>query len=170
MRRSLLAVFGVLVAAGLSAGSVWAGNGGSHPGKHWPWSGARLTGSQEVPAVTTTMKGWMAIRHDVKGDRMPFHLSIWKGNDVTAAHLHCAVAGQNGPVVVALSGDVVGGYDINGTLAKSAIEDDNILPAGAGCPTAITSVETLKTAIENDQVYVNVHTVAHPSGEIRAQL
>jgi hypothetical protein len=170
MRKSFVVLFGTLLALVLSAGTVWANTGQGSHANHWPWVGKQLRGSEEMPPVTTEMKGWLHIRYDARHDRMPFHLAVWDGKDVTMAHLHCGLAGQTGPIVVTLFGEVTGGFDINGTLVRSAIEDDNILPAGASCPTAITSVASLQTAIEKHEVYVNVHTVAHPNGEIRAQL
>lgn len=132
---------------------------------------ASLRGRNEVPAVRTRTKGVMTIRQDEDGDRLPFVLTVKRGNDVTMAHLHCAPKGQNGPIVVTLLGEIPGGFDIDGRLMKSAIEDDNINTIdGATCPTPISSVETLVTALENDEIYANVHTMKKPSGEIRGQL
>jgi len=132
---------------------------------------AKLRGSEEVPAVTTKSKGQMTLWHDERHDRIPFTLTVMKGNDVTMAHLHCAVVGSNGPVVVTLLGEIPGGFDINGRLMKSNIEDDNINTMnGATCPTAINDVDSLVTAMKKKEIYVNVHTMDHPSGEIRGQV
>lgn len=133
---------------------------------------ASLRGSNEVPAVSTRTKGGITIRfHDEHFDGAPFVLTVKKGQDVTMAHLHCAPAGQNGPVVVTLLGEIPGGFDVSGRLMKSDIENDNINTAnGATCPTPISDLGTLQTAMEKGEIYANVHTVAHPGGEIRGQL
>lgn len=126
-----------------------------------------LKGSEEVPPVTTSMTGDSRFKYEERDDMISFRLRVRNGNDVTMAHLHCAPKGQNGPVVVTLFGMIPGGFDVNGELADYAIHDANIV-AGA-CP-GITNVETLTQAMRDGKIYVNVHTVAHPNGEIRGQL
>lgn len=128
---------------------------------------ADLKGSEEVPSVITQMTGDSRFKYEEDEDMIDFRLRVRNGNDITMAHLHCAPKGQNGPVVVTLFGMIPGGFDVNGELADYSIHDANIV-AGA-CP-GITNVETLVQAIRDDKIYVNVHTVAHPSGEIRGQL
>jgi hypothetical protein len=66
----------------------------------------------------------------------------------TAAHLHLAPAGKNGPVIVPLTKD--------GDTYKAA-------------PGAKLTAEQLASFKAGD-VYVNVHSAANPGGEIRAQL
>jgi hypothetical protein len=48
-------------------------------------------------------------------------------------------------------------------------KDANIIQ-GAGCTPAITNIAELVNGMREGSVYVNVHTVANPSGEIRGQL
>jgi hypothetical protein len=43
-------------------------------------------------------------------------------------------------------------------------------PAGSTCPQAINNRRDLAEAMRRGNTYVNVHTVAHPGGEIRGQL
>jgi hypothetical protein len=42
--------------------------------------------------------------------------------------------------------------------------------AGSTCPHVINNLRDLANAIRQGDAYVNVHTVAHPGGEIRGQL
>ena len=69
----------------------------------------------------------------------------------TAAHIHEAVAGENGPVVVALSPPV------DGTSAGCIDTGDADLAADI-------------TLREPSEYYVNVHNEEYPGGAVRAQL
>ena len=106
-----------------------------------------LSGSQEVPAVTTSAAGSGKI---TVGDDMSISGSVMTtGVTGTAAHIHMAAAGQNGPVAVPLtkSGD--------GVWA---------VPAGA----KLTDAQF--AAFKAGTLYVNVHSDAHKGGEIRGQI
>ena len=66
----------------------------------------------------------------------------------TAAHIHEAAAGTNGPVII--------------PLTKNG--DDYEVPAGARL------TEAQFASFEAGNLYVNVHTAANPGGELRGQL
>ncbi len=69
----------------------------------------------------------------------------------TAAHIHEASAGSNGPVVVTLSPPTDG--------------------SSAGCiDTGVTELAEDITANESSNYYVNVHNAEYPGGAVRAQL
>ena len=106
-----------------------------------------LTGSEAVPAVTTSASGSGTIT--VGDDRSVSGSVTTTGVVGTAAHIHIAAAGQNGPVVIPLTktGDA--------TWA---------VPAGAKL------TEQQYAAYTAGNLYVNVHSAAHPGGEIRSQL
>jgi hypothetical protein len=106
-----------------------------------------LTGSEEVPAVTTSASGSGTIT--VGDDRSVSGSVTTTGVVGTAAHIHIAAAGQNGPVVIPLTktGDT--------TWA---------VPAGAKL------TEQQYAAYTAGNLYVNVHSAARPGGEIRSQL
>ena len=106
-----------------------------------------LTGSEEVPAVTTSASGSGTIT--VGEDRSVSGSVTTTGVVGTAAHIHIAAAGQNGPVVIPLTktGDT--------TWA---------VPAGAKL------TEQQYAAYTEGNLYVNVHSAARPGGEIRSQL
>ncbi|MGB7479487.1 MAG: CHRD domain-containing protein [Burkholderiaceae bacterium] len=106
-----------------------------------------LTGGQEVPPVTTQAAGSGAITinddHSVEGT------ITTTGVDGTMAHIHHAPAGKNGPVIV--------------PLEKKGASQWTV-PAGARL------TDEQYQAFKNGQLYVNVHSAAHPGGEIRAQM
>jgi hypothetical protein len=105
-----------------------------------------LSGANEVPAVTTSASGGGTI---MVGDDGAVSGSVTTtGVAGTAAHIHVAAAGKNGPVIVPLTKD----------------GDTYKVPAGAKL-----TAEQLANFKAGD-LYVNVHSAAHPGGEIRGQL
>jgi len=72
-----------------------------------------------------------------------------KGINATAAHIHEAAKGKNGPVIV--------------PLTKSG---DNTFSVAAGAKLTDAQMQALQAG----NLYVNVHSAANPNGEIRAQL
>ena len=105
-----------------------------------------LTGANEVPPVTTSASGDGAI--SIAEDGTVSGSVTTKGVQGTAAHIHMAAAGNNGPVIVPFTKE--------GDTYKA--------PAGAKL-----NADQLK-AFKSGDLYVNVHSAANPSGEIRGQL
>jgi hypothetical protein len=106
-----------------------------------------LTGANEVPAVTTTASGSGNVT--IKDDRSVSAKITVTGMTATAAHIHEAAMGANGPVIV--------------PFTKTA---DNTFEAAAGAKLTDAQYASYKAG----KLYVNVHSAAHPGGEIRAQL
>ncbi len=135
---------------------------------------ARLEGAQEVPPVVTETTGKFEIEFDETFNSAEFELKVKDGVAILQAHLHCAPAGRNGPVVVFLSGLIPGGFDVDGDLAEFTLTDANVAAVGANCvPSigmAITSLADLAVAADHGNIYANVHSVARPGGVVRGQL
>ena len=106
-----------------------------------------LSGAQEVPAVITSATGKASI--EVSDDRSVTGGVSTSGIDATAAHIHVAEVGKNGPVVITLVKDGAQGWLVP---ADSTLSDAEYAHYKAGA------------------LYINVHSVAHSKGEIRAQL
>lgn len=106
----------------------------------------QLSGSQEVPAVTVTGSGTGTIT--VAPDGAVSGSVKTTGVNGNAAHIHVGAAGTNGPVII--------------PLTKSG--DEYSVPAGAKL------TEEQMKRYKAGELYVNVHTVANPGGEVRAQL
>lgn len=87
------------------------------------------------------------------------------GSPVSAAHIHLGPKGANGPVLITLfNGATQGAFPgmLSGVLTAANVE----AKSGLG-------VNTLEDVINNifwGNAYVNVHTQAFPTGEIRGQL
>lgn len=127
---------------------------------------AKLTGDQEVPPVATDTTGRLQIQFNKDATAAEFTLRISDGVRITQAHLHCAPAGANGPVVVFLAGFHAPGWDVDGKwVSNTTVTDANIVNPACGA----TLAELLQ-AIRAGNVYVNAHSVANPGGEVRGQL
>jgi len=105
-----------------------------------------LTGGHEVPPVTTNASGSGTL--SINADKSVAGSITTSGVEGTMAHIHEAAAGKNGPIIV--------------PLEKQG--DRWAVPAGA----KLTDAQY--KAFQNGDLYVNVHSAAHPGGEIRAQL
>ncbi|MGH8751050.1 MAG: CHRD domain-containing protein [Burkholderiales bacterium] len=106
-----------------------------------------LNGIQEVPAVDTSASGNGKIL--VAADKSVSGSITTSGVAVSAAHIHQGAAGTNGPVIIG--------------LVKTG---DNVwaVPAGA----KFTDAQYTNYLAGN--MYINVHSAAHKSGEIRGQI
>jgi hypothetical protein len=106
-----------------------------------------LSGAHEVPAVQSGASGTADVTigadHSVKAK------VVAKGMTATASHIHEAASGANGPVIV--------------PFVKTA---DNTFEAPPGAKLTDAQYEAYKAG----KLYVNVHSAAHPGGEIRGQL
>ena len=106
-----------------------------------------MSGDEEVPPVTTSASGVGKI--EVAGDKSIRGSITTMAIDGTAAHVHEAPAGKNGPVII--------------TLKKTSANVWEI-PSGA----SLTDAQHANYKAGN--LYLNVHSVAHRDGEIRGQL
>lgn len=161
MRRSLV-VFAIVGPSLLATGAAQARNDEFR---------ALLRGNQEVPPVATSTLGTTEI--NVTGDTLLVEITLQRGDRVTQAHFHCAPRGANGPVVAFLAGFHDRGWDVDGLwIDHQTLTDANILadatPA-ATCPRSIDTIGDLRAAMADGLIYVNVHTVDNPAGEVRGQ-
>ncbi len=119
-----------------------------------------LSGDNEVGPVTTDATGAAGFSLSADGTSLDYVVIAHGLVDATAAHIHNAAAGANGPVLVALFGPHTG-LDVDGELASGTITEADL--------TSGTMVELL-AALRGGTAYVNVHTVVNPPGEIRGQI
>ena len=124
---------------------------------------AHLVGAEENPAVDTTATGQAIFRFDGSVSSLHYKLIVANIEEVFAAHIHCGAVGTNGPVGVTLFGGST--VTVNGILAEATVEAPN---AGNAC--SWEDLGDVLVALESGDAYVNVHTSANPSGEIRGQI
>ncbi|HET6716413.1 MAG TPA: CHRD domain-containing protein [Nitrososphaeraceae archaeon] len=65
---------------------------------------ASLSGNDEVPSTQSTATGLVKFQTDQNGTQVSYWLNITGLNEIMGAHIHKGSAGQNGDVVVTLSG------------------------------------------------------------------
>ena len=118
----------------------------------------RLTGAQEVPPVGGNLSGSTDIV--ITQTKCPasttslscpqaFGTVTVSGFTPTAAHIHRAVAGANGPVVITLTKT---GENTFAVPDRTFLSDSDLL------------------AYNSNELYVNVHSEKNPNGEVRGQL
>jgi hypothetical protein len=131
---------------------------------------ADLSGEEEVPPVDADTTGFIEAEFDEELSSVDYDLDVFDGEAIVAAHFHCAPEGENGPVIAFLFGPESDGVDVDGGLASGTIVDDDLLEAGMDCPTPISDVESLETAMAEGDIYTNVHSEEFPDGVARGQM
>jgi hypothetical protein len=107
-----------------------------------------LSGANQVPPVVgSPMSGTATVT--INPDRSVAVKVNVTGMTATASHIHEGAAGTNGPVIV--------------PFTKTA---DNTFSSSEGAKLT----ESQYAAYKAGNLYVNVHSAAHPGGEIRAQI
>jgi hypothetical protein len=107
----------------------------------------KLSGDQEVPPTPSTATGSGTIT--VKDDKSVSGSVKTTGLEGTAAHIHLAEPGKNGPPIITLTKGEGGAWSVP---PDSKLTDEQYAAFKAG------------------NLYVNIHSAAHKPGEIRAQL
>jgi hypothetical protein len=107
----------------------------------------KLSGDQEVPPVKTAASGSGTIV--ISADKSVSGSITTAGVEATAAHIHEAPAGKNGPIIIPLTKT----SDNTWTVTKGA---------------KLTDAQHASYLAGN--LYVNVHSAANKGGEIRGQI
>ncbi|KEK22924.1 CHRD domain-containing protein [Bacillus gaemokensis] len=126
---------------------------------------SKLRGENEVPPVETNARGKAIFKLNQGRDRLNFKLELLDIENVVVAHLHLGRKGMNGPVVAFLFGPMTKAVSIECAFFTGTITQNDLVGPLAG-----QSLEDLVREICFENIYVNVHTVQNPSGEIRGQV
>jgi hypothetical protein len=165
MRKTLFLAAFVVVALAV-AGTATLATGGNGD----KMFSARLTGFQEVPAVSTGASG--TFRAKLDGEELSYTLSYsgLEGGNALFAHIHLGQRSVNGGVIAFLcgGGDKPACPATEGTVTGVIDPADVIGPAGQGIAAGEFD-ETIR-AMRSGVTYANVHTPMWPGGEIRGQI
>ncbi len=114
-----------------------------------------MDGAQQVPMNASTAKGVAAINLSLDGKFLEVK-SVTDGlsGAIMGAHLHKGIAGTNGGLLVDLSSMI----SANGRALYGVVEIDD----------SIKSV--FQNYVKTGMVYLNIHTMANPNGEVRGQI
>jgi len=141
---------GVIAILLISSSSLFAQNNESETFR------AFLSGANEVSPVFTTASGLVTL--ELSGDELTitgsFEGLVAPIEPVggTGVHIHLGFTGQNGPVEISLDPELSNGNT-----------------AGTFDQTVEVSADQIE-AMQNRQLYVNIHSERYPSGEIRGQI
>jgi len=122
---------------------------------------AQLSGTNEVPATPAGATGTATFTLSGKSLSYRVTVSGLSGN-AAASHIHVGGAGVNGNIIVPFNAAQVR----TGEVASGII--DLTLPISNGQST-ITG-DSLLFLLDRGLAYTNVHTPAHPGGEVRGQI
>lgn len=129
---------------------------------------ANLSGFQETPPNLTNATGTFTAT--VQGTSLTYTLTYsGLSAPVTVAHIHFGQAGVAGGVSIFLCGG--GGAPAcpqAGTVSRTVTAADVVGPTGQGV--AAGDFAGVLRFIRAGEAYANVHTTAHPAGEIRGQI
>ncbi|HEX2152715.1 MAG TPA: CHRD domain-containing protein [Acidimicrobiia bacterium] len=162
MRRLLTVLFTVAALIGVTAGTASADG-------HFAQAAfdAQLSGENEIPAVDSEGSGYASVTLSEDETSLDYRLYANGLDDITMAHIHVGAADENGPVAVFLFGPADPPVASDGLLAEGTITEADLIPTdGVFDGTMGQLVEMIRSG----DTYVNVHTTANPSGEIRGQL
>ncbi|MEX0787197.1 MAG: CHRD domain-containing protein [Anaerolineales bacterium] len=135
----------VVVLALLTVGNVAAADSGGGAPRV-----TTLSGAEEVPAADPDGTGFASITLNVGQQRVCWELSVSDIAPATAAHIHAAPVGVNGPVIVPLSPPTTG--------------------TSSGCLENVNPMLIQAIIDHPEQYYVNVHNAEFPGGAVRGQL
>ena len=163
-RRIQLAAAVALVAVLAVVGAAIAGGGGHKISE-------KLTGYEEVPAISTDGSGKFQARlsyRDLEGA-------------VQQAHIHLGQEGVNGGISVFLCTNLGNGpagtqacppspATVSGEIGPEDVIGPGPTATSPGQGIEVGAFDELVDAIDAGVTYANVHTMKWPGGEIRAQL
>ncbi|HEY3415404.1 MAG TPA: CHRD domain-containing protein [Armatimonadota bacterium] len=134
---------------------------------------ATLTGAQEVPLTNSTATGsaTVFVVHDARALDVTLDVSGIDLATVTAAHIHAGRTGEDGPVIFPLFTGPTGTFTSPFTVH---LTEANLIRTTSGTESPsrvrVRSFSDFVHELDRGNLYINVHTLAFPDGEIRGQL
>jgi len=141
---------------------------------------ARLTGIQEANGPSTVITDGTGTFTATINDDATITYTLTYSNlstPVLQAHIHIGATKLNGGVSIFLCANVAAPAGTpacpndatnSGTVSRTVAAADVIGPANQGVP--VGGMAQVARAIASHVTYANVHTTAHPGGEIRGQI
>lgn len=134
---------------------------------------AALNGANQVPPNGSSGTGTALVTIDLDLITMRIQANFANlGGNVTAAHIHGPTTQPGVGTAEHATGDFVnfpttqsGSYDRTFDLAQASTYDAGFIAANGG--SIANSLNSLISALEQQRAYLNIHTTAVPTGEIR---
>lgn len=117
-----------------------------------------MSSANQTPAIAGKASGSATLT--LTGNTVKYTISVKDlSGPATMAHIHIGKAGVSGPPAYTFTVNKVA----SGKLAEGTIDLSKNVSANV-------SGDSLKVLLNNGSAYINVHTAAHPGGEIRGQV
>ena len=120
----------------------------------------------EVPPKNTTSTATAEFMQSADGKVLKYKVSVININGVTVVHLHQGKTGETGPIVATLNRFNSPTFPI----ANATLTEGNLTSSKLYGPLINKQIPDLVKMINDGDVYVNIHTLQNPTGEIRGQL
>ncbi|SFR47659.1 PEP-CTERM protein-sorting domain-containing protein [Marinobacter daqiaonensis] len=138
---------------------------------------ATLSGDQEVPPVNTTASGTATLTLNDAQTRLEMMVELSgldldglqtpdSGDNVVGMHIHAAPPMTNGGVVFGLMNP---NNDLNGDLLIDPV-NGTVFSAWDLSEGNNTTLAAQLSALLEGHLYLNIHTVEYPGGELRGQI
>jgi CHRD domain len=124
---------------------------------------ATLSGTAETPVVRSSAGG--SLRLSIQGDAAQYTLTVSKLSNAIVARLHEGKAEAQGLVIATLFAGPSKRGAFTGVLAQGTLKAVDL-----GGPLRGSSLAELSALTKAGDIYLNVGSTAHPSGELRGQL
>jgi hypothetical protein len=148
---------GLIAAVGVAAVATSCGSSTAPMNKQYV---ANLSPANEVPAKTTTGTG--VVTFVDLGTEIDWTMTLTNMTGVFASHIHGPGAvGVVSSVIINLFIPNGNSATLNGVVAHGSITNAN---------NVAVSLDSLRVLFNNGMAYVNVHTAANGTGEIRDQV
>ena len=118
---------------------------------------------RKIPPVKTNGTGELYFQSN--NGTIKYTVNVTNIDNVTLSHLNRGTFGNNGPIIVTLFNGSSPTGQMSGILSRG-----NITSKLLKGPLEDRLVSDLIKLINNGSIYVNVHTLDYPNGEIRGQL
>ncbi len=125
-----------------------------------------LSGQEEVPPNVSNASAWAKFQSVDNGSQLAYSVSIIGLKEITGAHIHNGIKGQNGDIIAVLSKGKTAEDGGNATISwKGNITKDDLQG-----PLKDKEISDLITLMRNSSTYVNVPTEEYKDGAIRGQI
>jgi len=130
---------------------------------------AQLSGNSETPPVSTSAYGTATFT--LNGTTVNYTASATGlSSNATGAHIHVGPVGVAGPIVVDIQAITPlppgSSTSVSGAFTAANIKN----PTSPPLSPPVATLDDLIAQIRAGNAYFNIHTTAHPAGEIRGQL
>ena len=125
-------------------------------------------GTPDTNSTTATGSATLS----VVGGTIVYRIDVTGISNVTLAHIHgpMLTPGGSAGVIVNFCGTTQGGTPTTPPCASGTVTGVLVSGVSSLTPGAGMTFDRLLTLLKTDSAYVNVHTTAHPGGEIRGTI